>query len=558
MNKIIVIAAVVDTQCLTLYTPEGDMHVLLQGDPRVPIIVKKLQPVLTGPDTSMEIDLDDMNPMAVAKEPEVKQESALNQFAEFEKQSGVVRFFKVAKKALKNFFSAKDPEPEKPVEIIAPMEMGEVKTFSLAKTMIEVEQAADKDHTVDSDPEVEPITAAPMSAIDEVMANAKAIPASSEDFAMTRSEEETHDVVAVVEKADGSVGLVPHAHKLATQVAHATKTGNSKGMNALLKRLAEMPTSRTHSVEDLLKFLERGDLPITDDGRIVFYKILRKKTGKFGYVDCHSGNVQQGPNVEVRMAESLVDPNRRNECSNGLHVARRQYLSSFSGDVCFLGSLAPEDVVAVPDYDANKMRVCAYQLHFLLSAEDFQHVKADRPFTADMEIAKKLAIILAGNQPPITHLVTIGSRNGGGLKITKIGEEEAVEEVDLSTVEAVASIEEKPNLQPMVEKPKVEVRLDAEKVDPTAIAKAQALAKEELSDEPVSQQRDIFKAKGNPQQIAKTPREKIAAILAEGPLDAERAQRIYVIKKAAKKGFHKLGVDAKTEKKIEALLSADK
>ena len=329
-------------------------------------------------------------------------------------------------------------------------------------------------------------------------------------------------------------------------------------MNALLKRLADMPKSRAHSIEDLLKFLERGDLPITDDGRIVFYKILRKKAGKFGYVDCHSGNVQQGANVEVRMAESLVDPNRHNECSNGLHVARRQYLGSFGGDVCFLGSLAPEDVVAVPDYDANKMRVCAYQLHFLLSAEDFNHVKVDRPFTADMEIAKKLAIILAGNQPPITHMVTIGSSKGGDLTITKIGEEEAVEEVDLSTVEAVASIEEKPNLQPRVEKPKVEVRLDAEKVDPTAIAKAQALAKEELSDEPVSQQRDTFKAKGNPQQIAKTPREKIAAILAEGPLDAERAQRIYSIKKAAKKGYHKLGVDAETEKKIEALLSAGK
>lgn len=541
MNKIIVIAAVVDTQCLTLYSSDGSTVVLVQGDPRVPIIVKKLQPVLTGPGTSMEIDLDDMNPMAVAKEPEVKPESALNQFAEFEKQSGVAKFFKVAKTALKKFFRASEPEPEKPVEIIAPMEMGEVKTFSLALTMAEVEQAADENYALPAEPEVvvEPISGTPMSSIDEVMANAKAIPASSEDFAMTREEESTHDVVAVVEKADGSVGLVPHAHKLATQVAHATKTGNSKGMNALLKRLAEMPTSRTHSVEDLLKFLERGDLPITDDGRIVFYKILHKKTGTFGYVDCHTGRVQQGANVEVRMAESLVDPNRRNECSNGLHVARRQYLSSFSGDGCFLGSLAPEDVVAVPDYDANKMRVCAYQLHFLLSAEDFQHVKANRPFTADMEIAKKLAIILAGNQPPITHLVTIGSSNGGDLKITKIGEEGAVEEVDLSTVEAVASIEEKPNLQPMVEKPKVQVRLDAEKVDPTAIAKAE-------------------KTKAMVDKVPGTPREKIAAILAEGPLDAERAQRIYSIKKAAKKGFHKLGVDAKTEKKIEALLSTGK
>lgn len=541
MNKIIVIAAVVDTQCLTLYTPEGDTHVLLQGDPRVPIIVKKLQPVLTGPGTSMEIDLDDMNPMAVAKEPEVKHESALNQFAEFEKQSGVVRFFKVAKKALKNFFSAKDSEPEKPVEIIAPMEMGEVKTFSLASAMVEVDQAADVSYDLPAESEavVEPISGTPMSSIDEVMANAKAIPASSEDFAMTWEEEKTHDVVAVVEKEDGSIGLVPNAHKLATQVAHATASGNSKGMNALLKRLADMPQSRTHSVEDLLKFLERGDLPITDDGRIVFYKILRKKAGKFGYVDCHSGNVQQGANVEVRMAESLVDPNRHNECSNGLHVARRQYLGNFGGDVCFLGSLAPEDVVAVPDYDANKMRVCAYQLHFPLSDEDFRHVKADRPFTADTEIAKKLAIILAGNQPPITHMVTIGSSKGGDLTITKIGEEEAVEEVDLSTVGAVASIEEKPNLQPRVEKPKVEVRLDAEKVDPTAIAKAE-------------------KTKALADKVLGTPREKIAAILAEGTLDAERAKRIYTIKKAAKKGYHKLGVDAKTEKKIEALLSAGK
>ena len=311
-------------------------------------------------------------------------------------------------------------------------------------------------------------------------------------------------------------------------------------MNALLKRLAEMPTSRSHSVEDLLKFLERGDLPITDDGRIVFYKILLKKPGKFGYVDCHSGNVQQGANVEVRMAESLVDPNRRNECSNGLHVARRQYLGSFRGDVCFLGSLAPEDVVAVPDYDANKMRVCAYQLHFLLSDQDCQHVKANKPFTADMEIAKKLAIILAGNQPPVTHMVTIGSGHGGNLNITQIGDLEAAPvEVDLSKVEAVASIEEKPNLQPRVEKPKVQVRLDAEKVDPTAIAKAE-------------------KTKALADKVLGTPREKIAAILAEGPLDAERAKRIYVIKKAAKKGYHKLGVDSETEKKIEALLSAGK
>lgn len=567
MKKIIVIAAVVDTQCLTLYTADGSTVVLVQGDPRVPVIVKKLQPVLTGPGTSLEIDLDELNPMAVAKEPEVKQESALNQFAEYEKQSGLVRFFKVAKKAIKKLFGTPDPEGEmaQSVEIIKPMEMGEIQTFSLANTMANIEKAGKS--VEETAPETDSDT--PMSAIDKVMSNAKAIPASSEDFAMTKSEESTHDVVAVVQKEDGSMGLVPNAHKLATQVAHATASGNSKGMNALLKRLADMPKSRQHSVEDLLKFLERGDLPITDDGRIVFYKILRKAAGQFGYVDCHSGNVQQGANVEVRMDESLVDHNRARECSNGLHVARRQYLRSFSGDVCFLGTLAPEDVIAVPTYDANKMRVCAYQLHFLLSDSDFQHVNANKPFTTDMEIAKKLAVILAGKQPPVTHLVTIGGHLGSNLKITQITEVEVktpVEEV-LAEVEAVASIEEKPNLQPEAKEPPP-VKLDAPKVDPTAVAKAQKsnedLQTDDTHPEPVSTQRDTFKAKGNPQQISKdladkvlgSPREKIAAILAEGPLDMERAVRINTIKRAAKKGYHKLGVDHTTEHNIKQLLSS--
>lgn len=534
MNKIIVIAAIVDTQCLTLYTATGDTVVLVQGDPRVPLIVKQLQPVLTGPGTSMEIDLDDHNPANTPKEPAQKAESALNQFAEYEKQSGLVRFFKVAKKAIKKLFGTPDPEGEmaQSVEIIKPMEMGEIQTFSLANTMANIEKAGKS--VEETAPETDSDT--PMSAIDEVMSNAKAIPASSEDFAMTKSEESTHDVVAIVQKDDGSMGLVPNAHKLATQVAHATASGNSKGMDALLKRLSDMPKSRQHSVEDLLKFLERGDLPITDDGRIVFYKILRKAAGQFGYVDCHSGNVQQGANVEVRMDESLVDHNRANECSNGLHVARRQYLRGFSGDVCFLGTLAPEDVIAVPAYDANKMRVCAYQLHFLLSDSDFQHVNANKPFTADMEIAKKLAIILAGNQPPVTHMVTIGSSNGGNLKITQIGDLEAAPvEVDLSTVEAVASIEEKPNLQPKEEVEKPVVKLDAPKVDPTAVAKAQA----NLAD-----------------KVLGSPREKIAAILAEGPLDMERAVRINTIKRAAKKGYHKLGVDHTTEHNIKQLLSS--
>ncbi|MEL2330844.1 hypothetical protein, partial [Klebsiella pneumoniae] len=86
--------------------------------------------------------------------------------------------------------------------------------------------------------------------------------------------------------------------------------------------------------------------PIADDGCIVIYKLLLKDGPsdhkEFSYRDIHSQKVPQSVGTLVCMNESLVDPDRRNECSNGLHVARRQYLGNFSGNVCVLAKVAPE------------------------------------------------------------------------------------------------------------------------------------------------------------------------------------------------------------------------
>lgn len=555
MNKIMVISAIVDTQCLTLYTPDGNTHVIMQGDPRVRLIIDKLSIGLDGPGSMMEIDLDEGRPNMQPVEP-VHQESSLKDFAQLEEQSGVLKFFKVAKKAIAKFFGSEESTPtvrDKPeVEHVEPVELGSRTTYSLSGAMAAVESAAAADVVTDaaSDEAYALPADAPKGGVEEVMANARAIPASSPEFKMTAEEEKTHDVVAVVSMADGSTGLVPNAHKLATQVAHATKTGNSKGIEALLKRMAAMPNKRQHSVEDLMKFIERGDLPITDDGRIVFYKLLEKRSGQFGYADCHTGLVQQGVNVEVRMDESLVDHNRNNECSNGLHVARRQYLRGFGGTDCFMGTLAPEDVIAVPTYDSNKMRVCGYQLHFHLSDTDKIKVKNDTPFDADSEAAKQLALIIAGKQAPVTHRVTIGGQRGSRLTITELNPAE-VEEVSLDDVEPVAPIEEVEPLQKAAAKPEP-VKLDAEKIDPSSLAPAPVSVEVKVSGggSTAADQNGAKQAAAN----LGTPRGRIAALLASGKLDANLARQINDVKRAAKKGYDKLGVDADTEAKIKALL----
>ena len=558
MNKINAVSAIVDTRAMTIYTNTGETVTILQGDARLAVFVKALQEGIKNPGDSVELDLDYNAP-----EPKETAPSKLGDFEKFEQQSGLVKFFKVAKKAVSKFFGQTEEQKEEteqdkvrnkqraaPVE---PLEVG--RTFNLQEAVNKVETGKQSLDTSE-------VATAQLSSIEEVMAHAEAIPASSPDFRMTAAEEQTHDVVAVIQQDDGSLGMVPNAHKLATQVAHAAETGQTKGIEALLKRMAAISDTRQHSVEDLLKFIQRGDLPVTDDGRIVYYKLLNRTDNQFGYADIHTGNVPQGPGVRVQMDASLVDHNRRNECSNGLHVARRQYLGSFYGDSCILGSLNPEDVIAVPNYDANKMRVKGYDLHFLLSPEEFKMVKSNTPFPADSKAAKMLALIIAGKQPPVTHVVNIGGHRGTLINITKT-EADAVAEAEVEAAvadaEPVAPIEE---VVPHNDGPSnIAVVLDAAPLDPTQLAQiASRYREQEEAEEPESQQRDTFKAKSAPKTKAKaapaagSPRAKIAALLASEPMSAELAVKVNAIKRAAKKGWDKLGVDAVTEQKIKDLL----
>ena len=365
-NLVRIVGAAIDTKKLTLYRDNGETIVIEQGDQRIRKILDHVVPEIKSQGWSV-VDL-----------------SFRNEYQDVEeKTNGLIRFFRVAKKKLSQLFS----------EELTPGVVG--------NTNVQVEQP----------PVVDKIALA----VEEIMANAK--PAHSNDAVPPHE-----TIVAVVGNK-----VLPDVQYLSAQVTHAVTTNNSEGLENFMKRAATVASERHHSVQDLMRFMERGDLPLANDGSIIVYKVLRRagtsmatKYPTMTMVDCHTGKVPQGVGVEVRMDPSLVDPNRRNECSNGLHIARRAYIKSFNGDVCVLARIRPEDVIAVPSEDANKMRVCAYEILATLSNTQYEQLRKNKPITELFDGKALLAMAIAGGFPPPHTRVVISGQMGSDISVEKL------------------------------------------------------------------------------------------------------------------------------------------
>jgi hypothetical protein len=366
MSKEKIIAVVIDTALLTLYRPDGSTIEIPQGDARVRSIIDQVIPIIDRGGTA-EIYL-----------------TIPNSYEDFEKKTnGFVRFFKVAKKAVAHIFGADDAE----TETVMPGKFGNLPGTNTQK------------------------------AVDEIIANAK--PTSSKDFHQPTTGD-TDTVVAVVNTPQGK-RIVPDVEKLHDQVKYGAAKGSTIGLQRLLERLGAVIDKRGHSVQDVIRFLERADLPIADDGSIIAYKALNRVYSTPGtYVDCHTGKVTQRVGSYVCVDEQLVDRNRRNECSNGLHIARRAYLGGFTGNVCVLVKIAPEDVVTVPHGDANKVRVCGYHILFELSDDAFKKLKNNSPMTDNSAAANLVSLAIAGKHPAPSEQVKIHGQCGADVRISKM------------------------------------------------------------------------------------------------------------------------------------------
>jgi hypothetical protein len=102
--------------------------------------------------------------------------------------------------------------------------------------------------------------------------------------------------------------------------------------------------------------LEKNSLPITPDGCFLAYKRVREN-----YMDCHTGTMDNSVGRVVEMERNMVDDNRNNTCSSGLHFCSHSYLSSFGGERTVIVKIDPADVVSIPsDYNDAKGRACRY------------------------------------------------------------------------------------------------------------------------------------------------------------------------------------------------------
>jgi len=126
------------------------------------------------------------------------------------------------------------------------------------------------------------------------------------------------------------------------------------------------------------------------------------------FTDMHTRKMRIELGVPVQQDRKECDADYRNECSNGLHVGATKYVESFAGRsgivlVCYVN---PANVVAVPQYDHSKMRVCEYFPFAIASYEDGKiDVVEQAYFPADYceyeveELEKQVALIQADELP---------------------------------------------------------------------------------------------------------------------------------------------------------------
>ena len=124
-----------------------------------------------------------------------------------------------------------------------------------------------------------------------------------------------------------------------------------------LVNLRENPSFRAQN--ELMKFLEKANLPITPDGMFIGYRSV-----KADYMDYYSGTFDNSIGQVCKMERRDVNEDPKQSCQRGLHIGSKDYSWNFVNNgrlmVC---AINPRDVVAVPEsYMADKMRVCEFKV----------------------------------------------------------------------------------------------------------------------------------------------------------------------------------------------------
>lgn len=161
---------------------------------------------------------------------------------------------------------------------------------------------------------------------------------------------------------DGVITYKGHVihNNLANRISQLMGEGD-KGFEKFanfLTNLLENPSF--DAVNECYEFLKHNDIEFTDDGCFYAYKGVTHD-----FKDHRTKTFDNSVGAKPEMLRNQVDPDRRNECSHGLHVCALHYLGQgmFSGEKVVKVKVNAKDVVAIPrDYDFSKMRLSTYEV----------------------------------------------------------------------------------------------------------------------------------------------------------------------------------------------------
>ncbi|MBD9511545.1 hypothetical protein IB265_32845 [Ensifer sp. ENS10] len=363
MSKVRVAGAIASQNGITFYLEDGEELNLVKDSARTRMILDATVEALARKEI-VEIDLE-----SFSIEKRIEQQT-----------KGLIRFFKTTVKK----FIGREAEKDYTTEVIGQM---------------------DRPKPVEAAETADPVTAS------------EALRDTLRDDSGKLLKDDDEITVAVVQTPAGEK-MVPNVQRLEKQMEYAAFESH-EGFTKFMERIASVSKDRGHSVQELLNFMKKGDLPIAADGSIVAYKMLYAE-GNEVFTDPHTRKVRQRVGAHVSMPIDKVDPSRRTQCSTGLHIARRGYVKSFHGDTIMLVKIAPEDVIAVPYNEPDKMRVAGYHIVAKLPKDGADKVRENKPMTTDSESALLLANVIAGNHVAITERVVIGAAQGENVSTTAV------------------------------------------------------------------------------------------------------------------------------------------
>ena len=481
-NTLRIVGAMVDKKQAILILEDGKQLTIKQGDHRLGDLMDKIVPIITRKEVAM-VDLHDFSVY-----------SAFEQ-----KTEGLTKFFRIAKDKVTGWFGGKTDTHTKERSTIT--EEGKEAVFRAIRGEVMTEE--------------------------HVMKHGQPV-----DMADNVGSEEV--VVAVVQdKETGTKKVIPGVQNLKPHIERAVRSNTPHAVQNFLNRCATFIDQRAHSVDDLMRFLEKGDLPLAEDGSIIAYKMLNyymKDITSDTFVDCHTNNIKQKVGSYVCVNENLVDLNRRNECSNGLHIARRGYLSSFSGQVCVLCKIDPEDVMVVPHGDPNKVRVKGYHILDVLSDEAKSLLSQNKPMTGEKDALTMVYNAIKGNHIGRIERVQVNGQRGTNVVITPL----------INTQTTSSSDYSKNDLDNAS-------ALDDDKVvgtvDPRAINKKVTEEMTKMAAEKAKETKPVSVLDTLLLDYNTAP---------EGNAKVDAARALIAFKKAKKKGWDKLGINQSV---VEAILA---